>query len=104
MSRNLPDEPPVTVIKIGGSILTSTKGYRRAAIFVRNRHRAPSEEKLVVVLSAEEDATDQLARAGKKSHANQMRGRSTCCGQRANCALWHCSRCTCRRSEFQRRL
>lgn len=66
MSRNLPDEQPVTVIKIGGSILTSAKGYRRAAIFVRNRHRAASEEKLVVVVSAQEGATDRLERAARK--------------------------------------
>lgn len=66
MSRNLPAERPVAVIKIGGSILTSAKAYRRAAIFVRNRHHASPEENLVVVVSAQEGVTDRLEQAGGK--------------------------------------
>lgn len=56
----------VAVIKIGGSILTNASAYRRAAVFVRNRHRASPEEKLVVVVSAQHGVTDALERAAKK--------------------------------------
>ncbi|HYL68176.1 MAG TPA: hypothetical protein VEX69_03340 [Candidatus Limnocylindria bacterium] len=66
MSGNLPDEQPVAVIKIGGSILTSARAYRSAAVFVRNRHHAATEEKLVVVVSAQEGATDRFERAARK--------------------------------------
>ena len=66
MSENLPTERPVAVIKIGGSILTGAKAYRRAALFVRNRHRAAPWEDLVVVVSAQEGATDRLERAAKR--------------------------------------
>jgi aspartate kinase len=66
MSRNLPAERPVAVIKIGGSILTGAKAYRRAALFVRNRHRAAPWENLVVVVSAQGGATDRLEQAAKK--------------------------------------
>jgi len=57
---------PIAVIKLGGSILTNTTAYKRAAVFVRNRHHAAPEEKLVVVVSAQEGATDYLERAAKK--------------------------------------
>lgn len=66
MSRNLPAERRVAVIKIGGSILTSAKAYRRAALFVRNRHRAAPWEDLVVVVSAQQGATDRLEREARK--------------------------------------
>jgi aspartate kinase len=55
----------IAVIKIGGSILTSSKAYRRAAIFVRNRHRASPGERLVVVVSAQEGTTDALERTAR---------------------------------------
>lgn len=66
MSRISSVEPTVAVIKIGGSILTNARAYRRAAIFVRNRHRASPGEKLVVVVSAQNGVTDALQRAAKK--------------------------------------
>jgi aspartokinase len=53
------------VIKIGGSILTSARAYRRAAIFVRNRHLAAPQEKLVVVVSAQEGFTDKHEKLAK---------------------------------------
>jgi aspartokinase len=56
----------LAVIKIGGSILTSAEAYRRAAIFVRNRHRASPEERLVVVVSAQVGATDALERSARR--------------------------------------
>jgi hypothetical protein len=42
----------IAVVKIGGSILTSAKAYRRAAIFVRDTLKANPEERIVVVFSA----------------------------------------------------
>jgi aspartate kinase len=56
----------LAVIKIGGSILTSSRAYRRAAIFIRNRHRASLGERLVVVVSAQEGTTDALERTARK--------------------------------------
>lgn len=51
---------PVAVIKIGGSILTSARAYRRAAEFVCSRHLKTPHERLVVVVSAQEGVTDSL--------------------------------------------
>ena len=56
----------VAVVKIGGSILINARAYRRAANFIRNRHRAAPQERLVVVVSAQEGATDTLERAARK--------------------------------------
>ena len=56
----------IVVIKLGGSILVSAKAYKRAAIFVRNRQRADPDECLVIVVSAQEGATNKLERAARK--------------------------------------
>lgn len=56
----------VAVIKIGGSILTDARAYRRAALFVRNRHEASPLERLVVVVSAQEGLTDEYEELAKK--------------------------------------
>lgn len=56
----------VAVVKIGGSILINSRAYRRAANFLRNRHRAAPDERLVVVVSAQEGATDALERLARK--------------------------------------
>jgi len=56
----------LAVIKMGGSILTNSKAYRRAAIFVRNRHRASPGGQLVVVVSAQEGTTDALERTARR--------------------------------------
>jgi aspartate kinase len=56
----------VAVIKIGGSILTSARAYRRAAAFVCSRHRTSPEERLVVVVSAQEGTTDTLEELAAK--------------------------------------
>jgi aspartate kinase len=50
----------VTVIKIGGSVLTGIAAYRRAATFITQRLHEHSEERLVVVVSAEYGVTDAL--------------------------------------------
>lgn len=56
---------PIAVIKIGGSILKNAQAYRRAAAFIRNRHKANPEERLIVVVSAQEGTTDELEQTAK---------------------------------------
>ena len=58
----------IAVIKIGGSILTSAVAYRRAAKYVGETLAANPEERIVVVVSAREGATDELERIAKKIH------------------------------------
>ena len=58
----------IAVVKIGGSILVNAGAYRRAAIFVRSMLRANPEERFVVVVSAQEGATDSLERSARKIH------------------------------------
>ncbi len=66
MQGSLSRSGRIVVIKLGGSILVSAKAYKRAAIFVRNRQRANPDERLVIVVSAQEGATDILERAARK--------------------------------------
>src|SRR5271156_657164 len=58
----------IAVVKIGGSILTKAGAYRRAAVFVRTMLRANPDEGFVVVVSAQEGATDSLERSARKIH------------------------------------
>ncbi len=51
--------PEVTVVKIGGSVLTGADGYATAASFVASR-LVDTDERLVVVVSAEYGHTDEL--------------------------------------------
>jgi aspartate kinase len=57
--------PTVTVLKIGGSVLTGADGYARAAEFVSSRVR----ERFVVVVSAENGHTDALAEEARLASA-----------------------------------
>lgn len=50
----------LTVIKVGGSVLTGSAAYRRAAVFIAARLREHPDERLVVVVSAEYGVTDAL--------------------------------------------
>lgn len=50
----------IAVIKIGGSILVGLESFRIVARFVQRRLAASAEERLVVVVSAQERATDSL--------------------------------------------
>jgi aspartate kinase len=50
----------LAVVKIGGSVLTGTPAYRRAATFIRQRLLDHPGERLVVVVSAESGTTDAL--------------------------------------------
>jgi aspartate kinase len=61
MSDTLSAKDSVAVIKLGGSILKNTRAYRKAARFVRNRYNAAPNERLVIVVSAQEGVTDRLA-------------------------------------------
>jgi aspartate kinase len=61
-------ERDIAVVKIGGSILTNAGAYRRAAVFVRDMLRAHPEERIVVVVSAQEGATDALERTATRIH------------------------------------
>jgi aspartate kinase len=56
---------PIAVVKIGGSILRNAQAYRRVAIFICNRHRAAPDERLIVVVSAQQGTTDALERTAK---------------------------------------
>src|SRR5271157_4020505 len=66
MSQALQAEQAIAVIKIGGSVLTSPRAYRRAAAFVRNHRLVSPHEQLVIVVSAQEGATDRLEREAAK--------------------------------------
>ena len=56
----------IAVVKVGGSILRTAGAYQRAAHYLRNRHCAAPEERLIVVVSAQEGATDRLERTAKQ--------------------------------------
>jgi len=61
MSQFVSADSPIAVIKIGGSIFKTAQSYRQAAAYVRNRHCSWPHERLVVVVSAQEGLTDELA-------------------------------------------
>jgi aspartate kinase len=56
---------PISVLKIGGSVLTGRQAYRRAAAFVANRQCSRPGERLVVVVSAQNGTTDALLSAAQ---------------------------------------
>jgi len=57
--------PPIVVVKLGGSVLTDERAFARAARYLRDRlHQAP-EERYVAVVSAQEGWTDALERAAR---------------------------------------
>src|SRR5580704_921142 len=66
MAGGLGRRERIVVIKLGGSILLRPAAYRRAASFVRNRLCTHPDEKLVIVVSAQEGTTDRLERAANK--------------------------------------
>jgi aspartate kinase len=53
------------VLKVGGSILTGAKAYRRVARYLARRSETAPEEKLVVVVSAQELCTNTLERRAR---------------------------------------
>ncbi len=52
--------PRIAVVKIGGSILVDRGAYQRAASYVRRQLRRAPEERLLLVVSAENGLTDAL--------------------------------------------
>jgi len=50
----------ISVVKIGGSVLTGGQAYRRVAAYIADRLRSRPDERLVVVVSAENGTTDAL--------------------------------------------
>ena len=63
-------ERPIRVIKIGGSVLTSHRAYRRVAQHVTARLLEAPGEQLAVVVSAELGVTDSLLQAAKDFSAD----------------------------------
>jgi aspartate kinase len=56
----------IVVLKLGGSVLTGTKAFRRAALFLKHRSGSAPNERLVVVVSAQKMATDSLERSARR--------------------------------------
>jgi aspartate kinase len=56
----------IVVLKIGGSVLTGTKAFRRAALFLKRRSELAPNERLVVVVSAQKMVTDTLERSARR--------------------------------------
>lgn len=65
LPRHEEGRAPIAVIKIGGSILTGPISYARAARFIERRLSAPADERLVVVVSAQNGVTDALEREAR---------------------------------------
>jgi aspartate kinase len=55
----------IVVVKIGGSVLTSSAAYRTAAQFLTKRIHGCPEEQVVAVVSAQEGLTDTLERVAR---------------------------------------
>jgi aspartate kinase len=56
----------IVVLKVGGSVLTGVKAFRRTALFLKHRRELVPSEKLVVVVSAQKLATDTLERRARR--------------------------------------
>jgi aspartate kinase len=55
----------IVVIKLGGSVLADAEAFRRAARFLVRRLHTCSQERFLVVVSAEKGLTDELASLGR---------------------------------------
>lgn len=60
------DEYRPVVVKIGGSILLNAKAHRRVALFLQRRCQNARYERFVVVVSAQNGATDALERMARR--------------------------------------
>ena len=65
MSDSSGSDKKTVVLKVGGSVLTGTKAYRRMALYLKHRLEQASNERLVVVVSAQKLATDTLERRAR---------------------------------------
>jgi aspartate kinase len=55
----------IVVLKVGGSVLTGVKAFRRVALFLKQRTELAPGERLAVVVSAQKLATDTLERRAR---------------------------------------
>jgi aspartokinase len=58
-------ESNIVVVKLGGSVLTGVKAFRRAALFLKSRGEATPQDRYVVVVSAQKGLTDTLERRAR---------------------------------------
>jgi aspartate kinase len=56
----------VVIVKVGGSVLTGVKAFRRVALFLKHCVERIPNEKLVVVVSAQKLMTDSLERRARR--------------------------------------
>lgn len=66
MSDSKRGKEKIVVLKLGGSVLTGAKAFRRAAQLLKQRTKLAPSEKLVVVVSAQKLATDLLERRARR--------------------------------------
>ena len=66
MSDSNGSRKKIVVLKMGGSVLTGVKAFRRVAVFLKHRSQVTPNEKLVVVVSAQKFATDRLERQARR--------------------------------------
>ena len=66
MSDSSGSDKKTVVLKIGGSVLTGTKAYRRVALYLKHRLEQAPNERLVIVVSAQKFATDTLERRARR--------------------------------------
>ena len=92
----------ITVLKLGGSVLTGAEAYRRAAAFVATF--ADAGARIVVVVSAEFGHTDSLLREAEQFAAVPDADAlallwSTGECNRSRCSRWRSTRRAWRRSD-----
>jgi aspartate kinase len=58
-------ERNIVVVKVGGSVLSGQRAFRRVAQFLKHRSEQTPNEKLVIVVSAEQGATDRMERLAR---------------------------------------
>ena len=85
----------LSVLKIGGSVLRDEASYAAAARFSQDRLAADPGERLVVIVSAQYGATDELLAEARSHRAGPVTTTPwICCGPPASCGPSHGSRCT----------
>lgn len=89
-------EARIVVVKVGGSVLTGTKAFRRAALFLKHRCDLAPNEKFVVVVSARKRVTDWLEGQARRIVHTRVHEPSIYCGLPANCVQWPCLHSTSR--------
>ena len=76
----------LSVLKIGGSVLRDEPSYAATARFLTGRLAERADERLVVIVSAQYGATDELLAEARSHRAEPgRRTRSICSGPPASC-------------------